>query len=231
MPATALPSSGDRPNDHVENTCDASGMAEIHRMFRAGFAEGPALVSGVREGDTAHAEAVADHLAALSIGLHAHHEGEDERLWDTLETRAPSCAAHVGRMKEQHAEMLVHLTALDPGLVEWRKTASAADAAPILAALAGINAALAVHLGDEEATIVPVMETTLTQPEVEWFAEHGRKSTPKGQSWNQLGAILASQPDGGTEWLHKHMPLPGRLAWRWIGKPKYMANRATLTRS
>jgi len=30
------------------------------------------------------------------------------------------------------------------------------------------------------------------------------------------------------EWLHKHMPPPARLAWRWIGKPKYERHRAAL---
>ena len=79
----------------------------------------------------------------------------------------------------------------------------------MLAALDGINAALAVHLGDEETTIVPVMERTLTQAEVDWFGEHGRKATPKGQLWNQLGAILAAQPDGGDQWMRKNLPGPG----------------------
>ena len=84
----------------------------------------------------------------------------------------------------------------------------------MLAALDGVNAALAVHLPDEETNIVPVMEYTITQDEVDWFSEHGRKAIPKGQTWQQLGEILASQPDGGDEWLHKHMPAPVRLAWR-----------------
>ena len=65
---------------------------------------------------------------------------------------------------------------------------------------------------------MPVMEYTITEAEVEWFSEHGRKAIPKGQTWQQLGEILASQPDGGDEWLHKHMPAPGRLAWRLIGR-------------
>ena len=46
--------------------------------------------------------------------------------------------------------------------------------------------------------------------------------------WQQLGEILASQPDGGDEWLHKHMPAPGRLAWRLIGRRRYAAHRAAL---
>lgn len=203
-------------------------MIEIHRMYRAGFAEGPDLVNGVRVGDLSHAQVVADNLALLSTSLHAHHEGEDLRLWDAITERAPSCAVHVGRMKEQHAEMLVHLNNLDAALAKWRTTARTADAAAVLEALSGVNAALEVHLGDEEANIVPVMETTLTKAEEEWFAKHGRASTPKGETWYNLGAILAAQPDGGTEWLQKHMPPPARLLWRWVGKPKYAARRAAL---
>ncbi|MFE5407390.1 hemerythrin domain-containing protein [Microbacterium sp. NPDC056569] len=226
MPATPLPPSGDVPTG--PRTCDASGMVEIHRMFRRGFGEAPDLVRRVREGDAAHAAAVATQLETLSLGLHAHHEGEDERLWPALDERAPSCAAHVERMKAQHAELLVHLTALDRALPAWRDSAAVTDAEPVLSALSGVNDAMAVHLPDEETNIVPVMEYTITEPEVEWFSEHGRKSIPKGQTWQQLGEILASQPDGGDEWLHKRMPAPGRLAWRLIGRRKYAAHRAAL---
>ncbi|WP_439593657.1 hemerythrin domain-containing protein [Microbacterium sp.] len=226
MTATPLPSSGDLPSG--PKTCDASGMAEIHRMYRHGFGEGPALVRRVRAGDTAHAEAVAAQLDLLSTALHAHHEGEDERLWGTLVERAPACTAHVERMKQHHAAMLVELTAMDAALPAWRASAQPADAAPLIAALDGINGALAIHLPDEEATIVPVMERTITEKEVEWFSAHGRASTPKGQTWNSLGAILAAQPDGGDEWLHKHLPAPVRVLWRWVGKPRYERTRAAL---
>ncbi|KQO97665.1 hemerythrin domain-containing protein [Leifsonia sp. Leaf264] len=230
MSATILPASGDQPGGGgaASVTCDASGMEEIHRMFRAGFEEGPALVEGVRDGDANHAGIVADHLTLLSLGLHAHHEGEDTHLWSTLEQRAPSCAAHVSRMKAQHAEMLVYLDALDEALPAWRSSGSPADAAFVHGALDGINAALDVHLGDEVANIVPVMETTLTQKEVDWFGEHGRKATPKGAMFLQLGAILAAQPDGGVEWQKKHLPAPVRTIWKLVGKRKYEANRAAL---
>ncbi|TFV95419.1 hemerythrin domain-containing protein [Orlajensenia leifsoniae] len=240
MSATMLPPSGDVPErpggaagkhaavPAASVTCDASGMEEIHRMFRAGFGEGPDLVAAVSPGDVAHAGVVADHLTLLSTGLHAHHEGEDAALWSKLEERAPACAAHVARMKSQHAEMLIYLEALDEALPAWRSSASMTDAAPVRGALDGVNAALAVHLGDEEANIVPVMETTLTQEEVDWFGEHGRRATPKGAMFLQLGAILAAQPDGGDEWQHKHLPAPVRVIWRVVGKRKYLANRAAL---
>ena len=197
----------------------------IHRLYRRGFAEAPDLVSGVTVGDAAHAEAVSDHLALLSVSLHAHHEGEDERLWGALETRAPSCAMHVERMKQHHAVMLVQLVALDEALPAWR--ASGRDPENVLAALSGVNTALDTHLGDEETTIVPVMETTLTQAEVDWFGEHGRRSTPKGKTWASLGMILDAQPDGGTSFLGE-LPPPVRLLWRLIGSRRYAAYRKTL---
>lgn len=242
MAATALPPSGDLPGSGARGpsggggappvkTCDARGMVEIHRMYRATFGEGPTLVRAVAEGDAAHADVVGDHLSMISVSLHAHHEFEDERLWDTLDDRAPACAGHVERMKEQHAVMLVHLNELDAALPSWRATGRPTDAAAVLAALDGINDALAVHLPDEEANIVPVMETVLTQKEVDEASVHGRKATPKGKTWQQLGAILAAQPDGGDEWLREHLPVPARLAWRFIGRRDYEANRAALTRA
>jgi hypothetical protein len=234
MPATALPSSGDDPDDGVRagarKTCDASGMAEIHRMFRATFAEGPALVGRVADGDAAQADIVGDHLAMLSVGLHAHHEGEDTLLWGRLENRAPSCAAHVARMKEQHAVMLVHLDELDAALPAWRRSGRVTDAASVTAALTGINDALALHLPDEETNIVPVMETQLTESEVEALAEHGRRSTPKGKLFVSLGLILDAQPDGGVDWQRKHLPRPVRLFWRLVGRPRYARYRAALLR-
>ena len=229
MSATALPSSGDRPGDQPDaKTCDARGMIEIHRMYRATFGEAPSLVTGVAEGGAAHADVVGDHLSMLSVSLHAHHEFEDDHLWDTLEERAPRCTGHVERMKEQHAAMLVHLRAMDAALPAWRASGRSTDAAPVLAALEGINAALAVHLPDEETSIVPVMETVLTQKEVDAASVHGRKATPKGKTWAQIGAILAAQPDGGDEWQHEHLPAPFRLVWRLVGKRDYEANRAAL---
>jgi hypothetical protein len=234
MPATALPSSGDDPHGGVPagaaKTCDASGMAEIHRMFRATFAEGPALVGKVANGDAAQADLVGDHLAMLSVALHAHHEGEDTLLWDRLESRAPSCTAHVARMKEQHAEMLVHLDELDAALPAWRMSGRVTDAASVTAALTGINDALALHLPDEEAHIVPVMETHLTENEVEALAEHGRRSTPKGKLFVSLGLILAAQPDGGADWQRKRLPAPVRLIWRVVGRSRYAKYRSALVR-
>lgn len=224
MSAQALPSNG---ASGAPRTCDASGMAMIHRFFRRHFTEAPEYVRGVAAGDATHAGVVADHLDLLSGALHAHHEGEDERLWSTVESRDPACAIHVERMKQHHARMLVHLGELDAALPSSR--AGASDPAPVLAALDGVNAALTEHLDDEVQNIVPVMEATMTQAEVDWFSEHGRRATPKGKTWPSIGMIMDAQPDGGAHMLRHEMPPPFRLVWRLVGSRKYAAYKAALS--
>ncbi len=227
MAATPMPPTGGPPFEGPK-TCDAAGMIEIHRMLRHSFDEASGLVDGVAEGDTQHAEDVSTQLHLISAALHAHHEGEDSRLWDMIDDRAPACALHVERMKKQHAAMLVHLEDLERAVPAWRRTAAPSAAEPVREALLGVSAALAEHFPDEEANIVPVMEHVVTEREVNWFAKHGRASTPKGQAWNMLGAILAAQPDGGRTWLKNNLPAPARLVWRWIGAPRYAQFRAAL---
>ena len=224
MSAQALPSNGQTP---APRTCDASGMAMIHRFFRKHFAEAPDYVRGVAVADVAHAAVIADHLALLSGALHAHHEGEDERLWSTVSTRNPACILHVERMKQHHAQMLDHLHELEVALPAWR--ADATDAGAVLAALDGVNATLAVHLDDEVENIVPVMETTMTQAEVDWFSEHGRRAAQRGKAWPSLGMIMDAQPDGGAHMLRHGVPAPFRLLWRLAGPRKYAAYKAALS--
>ncbi|NUL46423.1 hemerythrin domain-containing protein [Cellulosimicrobium funkei] len=225
---STIPASPGGPPLTGPTTCDARGMIEIHRMFKTSFGEAADLVHGVAPGDTAHAGHVSTQLHLISTALHAHHEGEQMRLWDALESRAPACALHVTRMKQQHAVMLEHLTALDRAVPAWRAHPAAATAEPLLAGLRGLNAALGEHLPDEEQHIVPVMEHVMTPKDQEWFSRHGRAATPRGQTWNMLGAILTAQPDGGAAWLRKNLPFPARLAWRWVGAPRYARFRAAL---
>lgn len=224
MPATPLPAQGE-PTPEAK-TCDAGGMAMIHRFFRAEFGEAPDLVRGVTPGDTAHAAVVADHLALISHGLHTHHESEDLMLWDTLAERAPACAVHVERMKLEHAQMLEHLTSLDLAIPPWKAGATHPDA--VLVALDGINEALAVHLPDEEGNIVPVMEHTLSPDEIEALSRHGDSAIPKDKMWIVLGAIMAAQPDAGASFLKDELPPPARMLWRLVGKRRYEKNRAAL---
>ena len=225
VPAATVP----RHAGAVAKTCDARGMAEIHRMFKAGFGEGRTLIEGVAEGDIVHAEVVADHLAMLSTGLHAHHEGEDTMLWDPLEQRAPS-VRRARRAHEGAARPSCSCTSPRSTRCCRRGVRAAGQRMPRASCprSTGSITRSPRTFPTRRAIIVPVMETVITQKEVDALSDHGRKATPKGRMFLQLGAILAAQPDGGAEWQREHLPPPVRLLWRWVGRPKYEANRAEL---
>lgn len=209
MAKNSLPPSGDVPAGQVK-TCDASGMAMIHRVFRAGYGEAPDLVRGVREGDTTHARVVVDHIPMLSVGLHAHHDGEDERLWPVLDQRAPvvrpACVAHEGSASGDPDPF--QRDQLASALPAWRFSVSAADAPPVLDALTGVNEALAVHRHRRGSHDRAVMEYTITEAEIRWFSEHGRKAPPKAYRWQNLGMVLSAQPDGGERSSKKNCRHP-----------------------
>ena len=211
MPATPLPASGEHPRRHPEDVrCQRDGRDPSHVPAR--------LRRGARSRARRRARATPTtrrssrpQLETLSIGVHAHHEGEDETALG-CPRGARSVVHRARRAHEGAARRSCSCTCRRwmPRCRRGGRRAKATDAEPVLGGARRRQCGIAVHLPDEEANIVPVMEYTITEAEVEWFAQHGRKATPKGQTWQQLGEILASQPDGGDEWLHKHMPAPVR---------------------
>ncbi|RZK86051.1 MAG: hemerythrin domain-containing protein, partial [Rhodococcus sp. (in: high G+C Gram-positive bacteria)] len=81
---------------------DTREMVVVHNCFRRQFAALPALVRGVPAGDTARAGEVVTYFEELATALHHHHTSEDDLLWPKLLDRAPTDAALVLRMEEQH---------------------------------------------------------------------------------------------------------------------------------
>ena len=94
MPATALPSSGDQPHDNqaqrredLRRERHGGDPPDVPRRLRGGA---QARETGVREGDTPTRRRRRPPRTAVDQ-LHAHHEGEDLKLWDWIDDRAPSC--------------------------------------------------------------------------------------------------------------------------------------------
>lgn len=207
-------------------TCDTRDMHLIHAVFRRAFGDAVAIVDRVPAGDASRAQVVADHLVEMTEALHHHHQGEDRLLWDRLATRAPACALHVDRMRSQHAEIGTRLAALEAALSSWRTSASAADAAQVRATLERMNEALVEHLGDEEASILPVAGTSLRQAEWDQLGEAGRASIPRDRLFVQLGFVLDVVPEAErAQWKREFLPLPARVLYALVGKRQYEKHR------
>lgn len=209
--------------------CDVQDMRLIHRVFRAVFAEAPALVAGVADGDRRHAEAVGRHLRELIASLHHHHQTEDVLLWDTLTQRAPACGLHVAVMKDQHGQMAGLLTVAEESIAAWAASASASDREAVRQAMAAIDVSLRTHLADEETFILPVASVSMSQGEWDRIGEFARKEAKPSMLFQQLGFMLdALGPDDGDRFLRETMPTPVRLLWNTIGKGVYRRYRARL---
>ncbi|MGX5694659.1 hemerythrin domain-containing protein [Agromyces soli] len=224
-----IPSTGTADRVIDDRGCDTGDILIVHRIFRWGYRELPALVRAVPPGDTARAATVADAVEMLDRGLHVHHEGEDELLWDRLERRDPGCALHVGVMRSQHARVAELLDAVEPLLADWRVTAEAGAGDRLAVGLEEVGDALGVHLGREETSIVPVAARLLSQAEWDELGEHGRAALPKDVMPIQLGLMLDAVPaEEREDWLHENLPAPIRLLWALLLKRKYAAWRRAL---
>ena len=196
-----------------------------------GFAEGPDLVRGVRDGDVDHARVVAGQLDLLSVGLHAHHEGEDQRLWDLLDERAPACS--VARRADEGAARR-----------DAREPRGARRGA------AGV--ARGAHRGERGAVLRgPRRDQRGTRRAPRRRGDHdragdGERPSPRPRSTGSAStgarrrrrascgtsSARSSRPSrtAATGGCGRTCPGPVRLVWRWVGKPRYEKHRAQLTR-
>jgi hemerythrin-like domain-containing protein len=201
-------------------------MLMIHGLMRSLFRDAPKLVAAAQPGDADRARVLGEHVIEIADGLHRHHTGEDELLWDQLSAKSPGCALHVGLMKLQHAAMGEALYRLEKAAITWQDVADQAHRDAVVAALDDINTLLNAHLGDEERLILPTASQVMSQREWNRLGEHGRAAIPRNRMFIQLGFILDSMsPDAGKRFLAEALPAPARVLYRVVGRRQYLAHR------
>jgi hypothetical protein len=85
----------------LEPHADARDMFVVHAMFRREFGLMPGLVRAVAAGDSARAALVADHVALMSEGPAAHHQGEDDHLCARFEIGVPAARGALDALDAQ----------------------------------------------------------------------------------------------------------------------------------
>ena len=233
MAATPLPAGRRAPRPGTVKTCDASGMIEIHRMFRRRFGEGPALVRARRAPATSATRRRWRHSSTTTLARPARAPRGRGRA---ALGRARGARTVVRRARRAH-EGAARRDARAPDRARRGASGMAGErigrgcrarARRARRDQRGARRAPA-RRGDEHRA----GDGDHDHPEGGRVVRRARSQarSPRARPGTQLGEILAAQPDGGDEWLHKHMPPPARLMWRWIGKPKYAKHsRAALER-
>jgi hemerythrin-like domain-containing protein len=201
-------------------------MLVIHGLMRSVFRDAEQLVRAADPCDAERAATLSEHVLEIADGLHRHHTGEDDLLWDQLLSKSPGCALHVGQMKRQHAAMGEALYRAEKAALGWQQWPDEPHRDAVIAALADINALLAEHLGDEERLILPTAAQVMSQREWNRLGEHGRAAIPRNRLFVQLGFILDSMPpEMAKQFLEEALPAPARVLYRLVGRRQYLAHR------
>ncbi|MFI0449327.1 hemerythrin domain-containing protein [Actinomadura sp. 6N118] len=196
-------------------------MEIVHRAFRRESRLLMELVAAVAPGDTARAKVLADHFRGYRLGLHNHHEGEDELLWPPLLSRVDLGADIVLRMEAQHERVAASLTRLDTAFPAWEGAAGAGERDAVVAALAEHRAVLIEHLDDEEATLLPLAAEHITEQEWASMGDHMVANTPKPLLLRLFGAVLEDADPAERALVLSALPAPVRAIWHVIGRPSY----------
>ncbi|MCF3182707.1 hemerythrin domain-containing protein, partial [Streptomyces polychromogenes] len=102
-------------------------MAMIHQVFRRESRLLAELVQEVRAADTARARILAEHWRQYTVGLHAHHTGEDEMLWPVVLPHLDLDAEQVLAMEAQHRELTEGMDEVQVLMDRWQARALPAD--------------------------------------------------------------------------------------------------------
>jgi hemerythrin-like domain-containing protein len=153
--------------DTQTKPADSRDMVGAHDMFRYHFGALPDLVAGVPAGDTTRAKVVAEHVSLMSALLHGHHASEDAHVWPKLHERCPDeIQPLVEVMESQHAGIDTGLQNLEARAGAWGETADPADRHATVQAARDLAPALREHLELEEAKVLRLIDTYLS--EAEW---------------------------------------------------------------
>jgi len=216
----------------TQNTpgCETHDMVVVHRVFRREFALLPRMVRAVAPGDVGQAGVVVAHAREMTAMLHHHHTAEDVLVWPRLRDRAALDPWLVDRMEAQHHVVGGLLDELDVALPRFAETADPAVGTVIASVLARLSVALDEHLDEEETSILPVVARTLTVAEWEELATRGMAAMSKPRLLVILGHILEEADDDERAAFLRHVPLPARVAYRLVGRRRYLRETAAQRR-
>jgi|RhiMethySRZTD1v2_1073278.scaffolds.fasta_scaffold07546_5 deazaflavin-dependent oxidoreductase (nitroreductase family) len=197
-------------------------MVVIHRIFREEFRRLPDLVRGVPDGHLRRAADVAAYVTFNLDSVHNHHTAEDEYLWPLLLERARPDAALIRRMEGQHNRITAYTEEARRHLADWHAAPVRASGSRLADTLAQLTDALAEHMDDEEAHVLPLVTEHVTVAEWQELGQRSFDKFPRSALPIMMGQLLAvATPEEAALFMGK-LPLPVRLIWRLAGRRKYV---------
>ncbi|MFF2195404.1 hemerythrin domain-containing protein [Streptomyces sp. NPDC058157] len=196
-------------------------MAMIHQVFRRESRLLAELVQDVRPSDTARARVLAEHWRQYTVGLHAHHTGEDEVLWPAVLPHLDLDAEQVLAMEAQHRELTEGMDEVQVLMDRWQARALSADRDELAEALRRHHRQLCAHLDEEEREVMPLVALHVGEEDWRAVGERGLAETPRDRLMIALGAILEDCPPEERREFLARLPVPARVVWKLLGQRQY----------
>ncbi len=203
-------------------TTDTSDMFAVHRAILGALDSAPTLVTGAGD-DAERAEIVGSFYENVLEFLHVHHGGEDELIYPLLEERCGDQLADLVRIDDQHKTLYAPMDDGRSAIAAWRIAPSTATAQGVVESLGAIDAALRPHLGDEEATVVPLCTAWISPEEWAQLPAHAMQSFRADKPWLVLGLVFEQLTSEQRAGMLEGMPPEMRTVWSEQWEPAFEA--------
>jgi hypothetical protein len=198
---------------------DTSDMIAVHAVFRREFAAAPGSIAGAA-GDDERRAMLANYYENMLAFLEVHHSGEEELVFPLLVERVPEEAATVERAAGQHTAVVKLLAEAKGSLSRWADEGDGAGPAAA-SSVADLGGALAAHLDEEEATILPLAAEHLSAEEWGRLPGHAMGNFPGDKVWLIMGLVREQFDDAQRDAMLANMPPPARQMWETVGETAF----------
>jgi iron-sulfur cluster repair protein YtfE (RIC family) len=199
---------------------DTNDMFAVHGVFRDALGAAPSLVGGIAVGDDERVALIANYYENILSFLESHHDGEEKLVFPLLRERCDGVGALMDEMAAQHHEALELLEQTKVALAAWPGGDAAAQAAA-QERLESLCSHLNVHLGEEEAKVLPLAGEYLSMEEWGQLPGHGMANFHGDKIWLILGLIRERMTDDQRAAMLAHMPPPALEMWDGFGEQAF----------
>lgn len=144
---------------------DTAMMRVVHNALRRDVERLSSVLDNDRVHDPKQRTALAGHVTWMMDVLHAHHSGEDEGLFPAIRDRRPEVAGLLDDMERDHSDITVAVDRLRSVAAGYRDGGHPGARSDLGEALDDLRTRLVPHLRREEAELLPVAASCLTNRE------------------------------------------------------------------
>jgi len=202
---------------NANRPADLGFMRAIHAGLRRDAARLEALAPQLEQsGGTPRG--VPKGWATFRQILHVHHGAEDDDLWPVLRRHLTDAEDlhQVDLMVEEHRGLAAAIDAVDAAL---------ASGVGVTTAARELEEVLGRHLDHEEQQVFPLLERHLSRREWRQFLRTERRRRSPRERPEFLTWVLDDASDQDAAAVLAELPRPAHLVYRWILRPRYVAQR------